>query len=334
MHLARKNKFKSVLFVTSFAFVMHLFVVKSYAKDIEISANPITSFLPSKPDQKIFGKLKFLGGVELTSDNEDFGGLSGIEFRKNQKNFIAITDKARFITGEIVRENNSVSKIENATLTRTRNSKGKTITGADDKDSEAITFYNGQIVLGYERNDRIAFFKEENRKLIQSKTNPAINLNSLEFPFNKGIEAITIEPLSKTIYAFSEHALNKDGNHRGFIIKDANIEEFTIAVPGGYSITDAAFLPSGELILLERYYSIFTGANMRIRRFAKGEAITSKTTENGETLIEANSQFEIDNMEGLSITKMHDGSIRLTLVSDNNFSKNQRTLLLEFQLEQ
>ncbi len=305
----------------------------SFAKDIQILTKPITNFLPSKPDQKIFGELEFLGGAELTSKNEDFGGLSGIEFRTDQNKFIIITDKARFITGKIIREDSKISEIKNATLTRTRNSKGKIITGAEDKDSEAITItQDGQIILGYERNDRIAVFNEKKKKLIQDKRSEKIDLNSYDFPNNKGIEAVALSNVSKTLFVFAEHALNKEGNHRGFIVKNNAITEIAIEVPNGYSITDAALLPNDELIILERYYSFFTGPSMRIRRFPKTSDILPEAVLKGKTIFEANSQYEIDNMEGMAITQMADGSNRLTLVSDDNFSKNQRTLLLEFKL--
>jgi len=304
----------------------------SYAKDIQIEVNPIKSFLPSNPQQKKFGKLEFLSGAELSSDNEDFGGLSGIEWGDNNAHFIAISDKARFITGEIIYQNGRITKIENATLTRTRNAQGKIITGAEDKDAEALALHGKKIILGYERNDRIAFFAEKNKKLIQSKTSPAIDLNALEFPFNKGIEAITIAPKTKTLFAFTEHALDAEGNHRGYMIKNGDIKEIAIAVPNGYSITDAGFLDNGKLILLERYYSIFTGSAMRIRRFGTEDDIAESAILTGEVLFEANSQYEIDNMEGLSISKLQDGSQKLTLVSDDNFSESQRTLLLEFKL--
>ena len=42
--------------------------------------------------------------------------------------------------------------------------------------------------------------------------------------------------------------------------------------------------------------------------------------------------YEIDNMEGLSVHRAAGGEIVLTLVSDDNFSVVQRTLLLQFTL--
>lgn len=313
--------------------IISLFISKAHGRDFEINLEPISSFLPSSPEQKVFGKLEFLGGGILSSDNKDFGGLLGIEFRKGQDSFIAITDKARFITAEIMRDEDRITGITRATLTRTRNSSGKIITGARDKDAEAITLTpDNQILLGYERNDRIAVFNEKNHKLIQDRRSKTINLNEYEFPNNKGVEALVISSTPETLLVFTEHALNKQGNHRAFSITNNEITEFAIKVPDGYSITDAALLPDNRLILLERYYSIFTGPYMRIRRFEVPDLIAKDQLLEGETLMQANSNYEIDNMEGLAITTMKDGSNRLTLVSDDNFSKDQRTILIEFKL--
>jgi hypothetical protein len=42
--------------------------------------------------------------------------------------------------------------------------------------------------------------------------------------------------------------------------------------------------------------------------------------------------YQIDNMEAASITRMSTGETVLTLISDDNFSVLQRTLLLQFTL--
>ncbi|WP_368773282.1 esterase-like activity of phytase family protein [Pseudomonas sp. MPR-R2A5] len=41
---------------------------------------------------------------------------------------------------------------------------------------------------------------------------------------------------------------------------------------------------------------------------------------------------QIDNMEGISIHRAADGAMVLTLISDDNFSPLQRTILLQFAL--
>jgi hypothetical protein len=56
------------------------------------------------------------------------------------------------------------------------------------------------------------------------------------------------------------------------------------------------------------------------------------TLVDGAVVFEANMWQDIDNMEGLSVHTGPDGESILTLVSDDNFSVLQRTLLLQFAL--
>jgi hypothetical protein len=98
-----------------------------------------------------------------------------------------------------------------------------------------------------------------------------------------------------------------------------------------YDVSDAALLPGGDVLLLERKFSWTSGLAVRIRRIALG-AIKPGAVVDGPILFEADLGFEIDNMEGLSVHRMSGGEIVLTLVSDDNFSAIQRTLLLQFTL--
>jgi len=84
------------------------------------------------------------------------------------------------------------------------------------------------------------------------------------------------------------------------------------------------------MLVLERWYQPLRGVGMRMRRIA-GRDIRPGALVDGQRLIEADLGFEIDNMEGLSVHQ-EQGRTILTLISDDNFSFLQRTLLLEFEL--
>jgi hypothetical protein len=71
---------------------------------------------------------------------------------------------------------------------------------------------------------------------------------------------------------------------------------------------------------------------MRIRHLAVGEIKPGARLE-GRTLIQADSGFEIDNMEGIAVHRGSGGETIITLISDDNFnSLLQRNLLLQFTL--
>ena len=52
----------------------------------------------------------------------------------------------------------------------------------------------------------------------------------------------------------------------------------------------------------------------------------------GPELLFADLGYQIDNMEGLGIHRSPQGETVLTLISDDNFSALQRTILLQFTL--
>ena len=68
-----------------------------------------------------------------------------------------------------------------------------------------------------------------------------------------------------------------------------------------------------------------------MRRIALGE-IKPGAVVDGPVLFDVDLGYEIDNMEGLSVHRSASGEVVLTLISDDNFSAVQRTLLLQFTL--
>jgi hypothetical protein len=68
-----------------------------------------------------------------------------------------------------------------------------------------------------------------------------------------------------------------------------------------------------------------------MRRVALGE-IKPGAVVDGPVLFDVDLGYEIDNMEGLSVHRSAGGETVLTLISDDNFSAVQRTLLLQFTL--
>ena len=70
---------------------------------------------------------------------------------------------------------------------------------------------------------------------------------------------------------------------------------------------------------------------MRIRRIAEAELKRGSLIE-GETLLEAEDNLNIDNMEGIASHRAASGETILTLISDDNFSLLQRTLHMQFAL--
>jgi len=156
-----------------------------------------------------------------------------------------------------------------------------------------------------------------------------------KLPSNRGIECLAMAPkqtaLAGTLIAISERALDEAGNIKGFLIGGKTPGEFTVKRTGDFDIVDCALLPDGDFIILERFFSWRQGVAMRLRRIPFA-SLAPGALLNGPILMEADLGYEIDNMEGLAVHRAANGDVVLTLVSDDNFSVIQRTLLLQFTL--
>jgi hypothetical protein len=80
-------------------------------------------------------------------------------------------------------------------------------------------------------------------------------------------------------------------------------------------------------------YSVLLGANARIVLLRAAD-IRPGAALRGTELARLSPPLTVDNMEGLSVREAPDGKgVLLYVISDDNFSALQRTLLLQFRLD-
>ena len=156
-----------------------------------------------------------------------------------------------------------------------------------------------------------------------------------KLPFNKGLEALVMVPkgmpLAGTLIAMSERGLDTQGNLIGFLVGGPTPGQFSVRRTDEFDISDATLLPSGELLILERKFSWLGGLGVRIRRIAL-KSIAPGAVVDGPSIFDADLGYEVDNMEGIDSHVTLNGDTMLTMVSDDNFSPLQRTLMLQFRM--
>ena len=304
---------------------------------IEVNARRISSFEPRDRTRVRFGSLEFRGGLVLTSPYRGFGGLSGIRFLDTKgERFVAISDQGGWFTGRIRYDGHAPAGLDDVEAAPMLNAEGRPIT--EKKlwyDTESIALDGSLVYVGLERVNalmRFDFARGSTRARGEVLPLPPA---ARKLPFNKGLEALVVvpkgRPLAGTLIALSERGLDPDGNLIAFLLGGPTPGQFSIRRSDNFDISDAVLLPSGELLILERKFSWFTGVNIRIRAIALA-SIAPNALVDGPALFEADLGHEIDNMEGIDAHVGPDGETVLTLVSDDNFSLLQRTLLLQFTL--
>jgi len=65
---------------------------------------------PRDSAQRTVGRLRYLGGRHLTSDDKRMGGLSCLRLRPDGARFIAISDEGMWMTARIVHDSAGVTR--------------------------------------------------------------------------------------------------------------------------------------------------------------------------------------------------------------------------------
>src|SRR5260370_31797626 len=141
----------------------------------------------------------------------------------------------------------------------------------------------------------------------------------------------TLFPYTTLFRSISERGLDHDGNLIAFLVGGPTPGQFSVRRTKDFDISDAVLLPSGDLLVLERKFSLLSGVGIRIRRVALASVAPGAVVD-GPGIFEADFGHEIDNMEGIDAHVTPEGQTVLTMVAYDNFSMLQRTLLLQFTL--
>jgi hypothetical protein len=304
---------------------------------IDVNAESIAAFRSLAPDQRRFGLVEYVGGLELKSSYSEFGGFSAIRVAADGEHFVSLTDKGWWLTGRIVYKRGQPVGIAEAMMAPMLGPDGRTLAARGWYDTESLAERDGWLYVGIERVNRIVRFDFARHGLLARAEVVPAPPGVSRLPYNKGLEALTFAPrnskLAGALIAFSERGLDPDGNLKSFLIGGATPGEFSVKRRDDFDISDCVTLPTGDVLLLERRFSWWTGIAMRLRRIAI-MAIAPGALVDGSDLLFADLGYQIDNMEGLSIHTDSSGEMILTLISDDNFSILQRTVLLQFRLVQ
>src|SRR4030088_22716 len=302
---------------------------------IEVKARPLPSFDTRNHQHVRFGSLEYRSGLILTSRFPGFGGLSGLRVDASGQRFIAISDKGNWFTGRIVYRGREMIGLDDVETAPMLGPDGRPITARGWFDSESIALDGPFVYIGLERVNQVLrfdFSKGFTRSRGEVVPLPAA---ARKLPYNKGLEALVMVPkglpLAGTLIAISERGLDRDGNLIAFLVGGPTPGQFSVRRTNNFDISDAVLLPSGELLVLERKFSWLAGVGIRIRRIAL-KSVAPGAVVDGPSIFDADLGHEIDNMEGIDAHVTPEGDTVLTMVSDDNFSMIQRTLLLQFTL--
>jgi hypothetical protein len=202
-------------------------------------------------------------------------------------------------------------------------------------DTESIARNGDVVYIGIERVNQVLRFdfghdgvRAHGRPIALP---PAVRM----LPRTKGLESLVFVPnglpLAGTLIAISERGLDAHKNIIGFLIGGPQPGQFSVRRTDDFDISDAVLMPAGDLLVLERKASLRSGIGIRIRRIAL-KSLAPGALVDGPSIFDADLSEEIDNFEGIDVHVAADGETVVTMVSDDNFSIIQRTLVMQFTL--
>jgi hypothetical protein len=301
---------------------------------IDITATQITSFDNRDPTRTRFGDLEFRGGLELSSRHPAFGGISALHVEPDGNRLIAATDRGSWVRGRIVYREGKPAGVADAEVAPILGVDGRPLAARGWFDVESLAERDGILYIGIERAEQIVRF-DYRRDGLRARGQPIdVPVDFKTLTYNKSIECLAAPrqgALAGGLIVVTEHSLDSAGNLRSFALSMDHVTRFGVKRSDDFDVSDCTVLSQDELLLLERRASPARGIAIRIRRIPLAD-IKDGAVVDGRLMFEADLAHQIDNMEGIAVHRNSAGETIVTLVSDDNFSIIQRSLVLQFSV--
>ncbi|QIG52793.1 hypothetical protein G6N82_00220 [Altererythrobacter sp. BO-6] len=288
------------------------------------SIHPLTLPIPLDPQDESnesIGELSYRGGLVIEPGDAGIGGISGLEWLEGQ--LYAVLDDGRWLVmtpDELGDRLVDLVAMEAGPLLGTD---GKRMKGKQAADAEAIArSADGGWLVAFEHDHRVWRYAELDGAAEPTDLPVASLIGGAKA--NGGLETLAVT--ADGFLMCGEWAAAAEQNclrHSG-----SGTTSLDIAAPApldarGGAPTDADCASNGVCYVLFRSYSREQGVATGIVAIAPDGK--------RETLASWTAPLSVDNFEGLAVRESG-GRTYLYLVSDNNFSSSQRTLLMKFEV--
>jgi hypothetical protein len=298
-----------------------------------VADRPIVRFAPvpldrTDPSHVEQGPLHYVAGWKVTSNRSDFGGISSLLVQN--ASFLALSD-----TGIAYRFHFTGDEREtSATFIKLPAGPGQS-DAKEDRDSESMVVdpLTGDLWVGFEGWNAIWRYSAS---LGEAKTHAEPEMMA-QWPKNLGPEAM-VRMKDGRFLVIAEASHGRQPLTDALLFPGDPTEalgppiKFSYQPPADFSPTDAAQLPDGRILVLNRYYSVMGGVAAALTLIDPA-AIREAAIVTGKEIARLTPPMTVDNMEGLSIEQDDRGETILWITSDDNFNPLQQTLLLKFRLD-
>ena len=304
------------------AFLAALGATSAASAKAQNAAQPFA--LPDLP-----GPLRPLGGLVIDAAALGGGGFSGAHLAPDLT-LTMISDRGHWAEARLLLDGLTPVGLAPLRHGPLRDEAGKPIPRGFAADAEALARRpDGTWLVAFERRHRIRAYRRLDGPGLYVAAPPGLE----GAPANGGLESLAVLQDGQ-VFAIAETFAppeRPDLRHAWLGQPGAWMPLYWQA-SAGFHPTDAAILPNGSALVLERRFSLLGGFAARLlltppqalRSARKGAVLSGKTI---LTLVDAS--LPAENWEGIAVTRFADETLVL-LISDNNESALQRSLLLLF----
>ena len=277
---------------------------------------------PQDASQTAVGDFQYAGGVELEArDTDQLHGISDLEIAGTD-GLVAVTDFGALIDARLVFDAaNRLVGVTTARVMSLRDENGTRPSDKADADAEGFALLPG--------GDRLVSFERRHRILLYPASGDAPRRVAAPeeafsaFPPNGGMEALAADPdAGADAYLVGAEV---SGHTWSCHLTTSCVESATVEMPAGFGLVALRRLPGSQTAYLLRAFDERLGSRVSLQIVGAGKIASQ---------MDLAAPLTVDNYEGLAVVPRPDGGLRFYLISDDNASGRQRTLLVAFDWHQ
>lgn len=260
-----------------------------------------------------------------------FGGFSGLNLASDMT-LTAISDVGHWWRAPLLLRDGRLAGLGAVRHGPLRDAAGAALPRYPLGDAECLVrLANGDWLVGFERRHRILRYRDLAGPGVPFDAPPGL----AGAPNNGGLEALTLLADGRLL-AIAEALPGAAGpmSRMAWLGSQAgarmNWTPTSYTPAAGMEPTDAAALPDGGALVLERSFSLFRGFKARLACLAP-EALRANAPLTAETWLDLPPDAAAENWEGVAVAR-HAGQMLVVLVADDNQSQLQQSLLLLYAM--